>query len=88
MRHGDEQHGHPREPRVALDRQLSLASCDDPREPPFHKILLAGKLPYTIGGGIGQSRLCTLLPGKAHVGEVQASVWGTQTHETREAAGI
>ena len=41
----------------------------------FHKMLLNGELPYTIGGGIGQSRLCMLLLGKAHIGEVQASIW-------------
>ncbi|MDO4806977.1 MAG: aspartate--ammonia ligase [Coriobacteriales bacterium] len=63
----------------SLDRQLTIAGCDDRRELPFHKALLAGELPATIGGGIGQSRLCMLLLGKAHVGEVQASVWDAQT---------
>jgi aspartate--ammonia ligase len=51
-------------------------------------MLLAGELPYTIGGGIGQSRLCMLLLGCAHVGEVQASVWDTETTETCKAAGV
>lgn len=70
----------------SLDRQLTIAGCDDRRELPFHKALLAGELPATIGGGIGQSRLCMLLLGKAHVGEVQASVWDTATVELcREA---
>ncbi len=72
----------------SLDRQLTLAGCDDRRTLPFHKMLLAGELPYTIGGGIGQSRLCMLLLGKAHVGEVQASVWDDQTVEICRAAGV
>ena len=49
--------------------------CDNRRALPFHKALLAGELPLTIGGGIGQSRLCMLILGKAHIGEVQASIW-------------
>lgn len=57
----------------SLDRQLTLAGCDDRRELPFHKMLLEGKLPLTIGGGIGQSRVSMYLLGKAHIGEVQAS---------------
>ena len=72
----------------SLDRQLTIAGCDDRRELPFHKMLLAGELPLTIGGGIGQSRLCMLLLGKAHVGEVQASVWDAETMEACKAAGI
>ena len=72
----------------SLDRQLTIAGCDDHRELPFHKMLLAGELPYTIGGGIGQSRLCMLLLGCAHVGEVQASVWDAETMEACEAAGV
>ncbi|MDO4532757.1 MAG: aspartate--ammonia ligase [Coriobacteriia bacterium] len=72
----------------SLDRQLTIAGCDDRRELPFHKMLLAGELPLTIGGGIGQSRLCMLLLGKAHVGEVQASVWDAETLEACQAAGI
>ena len=55
----------------SLDRQLTEAGCDDRRALPFHKALLAGELPYTIGGGIGQSRLCMLLLGSAHIGEGQ-----------------
>ena len=72
----------------SLDRQLTLAGCDDRRELPFHKALLAGELPYTIGGVIGQSRLCMLLLAKAHVGEVQASIWDEQTVAACEAAGV
>jgi len=71
-----------------LDRQLSISGCDDRRALPFHQALLAGELPQTIGGGIGQSRLCMLLLGKAHVGEVQASVWDAQTVAACEEAGI
>ena len=72
----------------SLDHQLTIAGCDNRRELPFHKMLLAGELPYTIGGGIRQSRLCMLLLGFAHVGEVQASVWDTETMAACEAAGI
>ena len=72
----------------SLDRQLTLSGCDDRRELPFHKMLLAGELPSTIGGGIGQSRLCMLLLGKVHVGEVQASVWDEATVTTCKDAGI
>ena len=54
----------------------------------FHKLLLEGELPLTIGGGIGQSRLCMLLLGKAHIGEVQASVWDEETIEACHDAGV
>ena len=72
----------------SLDRQLTLAGCDERRELPYHKMLLAGELPLTIGGGIGQSRLSMLLLGKAHIGEVQASIWDEDTVARCEAAGI
>ena len=72
----------------SLDRQLTIAGCDDRRTLPFHKALLAGELPYTIGGGIGQSRLCMLLLGKAHIGEVQSSVWDDDTRRICREAGI
>ena len=72
----------------SLDRQLTIAGCDNRRELPFHQMLLNGELPSTIGGGIGQSRLCMLLLGKAHVGEVQASVWDPETVEACNAAGV
>ena len=55
---------------------------------PFHKMLLDGTLPLTMGGGIGQSRLCMLLLGKAHVGEVQVSLWDDDTVAACEKAGI
>ena len=72
----------------SLDRQLTEAGCNDRRNLPFHKALLAGELPYTIGGGIGQSRLCMLLLGSAHIGEVQCSVWDQDTREKCAKAGI
>ena len=72
----------------SLDRQLSIAGCDNRRGLPFHKALLAGELPYTIGGGIGQSRLCMLLMGNAHIGEVQSSVWDEETRTRCAQAGI
>ena len=72
----------------SLDRQLTISGCDDRRKLTYHKMLLAGELPLTIGGGIGQSRLSMLLLGKAHVGEVQASVWDDETTAACEKAGI
>ena len=72
----------------SLDRQLTAAGCDDRRNLTFHKLLLEGKLPLTIGGGIGQSRLCMFLLGKAHIGEVQASVWDPATMEACQDAGV
>ena len=72
----------------AMDRQLKERGCDDRRELPFHKMLLAGELPLTIGGGIGQSRLCMLMMGCAHIGEVQSSIWDKATVEGCKKAGI
>lgn len=62
----------------SLHEQLEKADCLDREKLPFHRQLLKGELPYTIGGGIGQSRLCMLLLGKAHIGEVQASAWPSE----------
>ncbi len=72
----------------SLDKQLSELGEDDRRKLPYHKMLLEGRLPLTIGGGIGQSRLCMLLLQKAHIGEVQASVWDQETIEVCEKYGI
>ena len=72
----------------SLDRQLTERGCDDRRSLPFHKMLLAGELPLTIGGGIGQSRLCMLMMGSAHIGEVQSSIWDEETKKGCKAAGI
>ena len=63
----------------SLDKQLTLAACDDRRKLPFHSMLLNNELPLTIGGGIGQSRLCMLMIGCAHIGEVQSSIWDSET---------
>ncbi len=73
---------------AALDRQLTAAGCDDRRALPFHKMLLEGQLPLTIGGGIGQSRLSMFLLGKAHIGEVQVSVWDDETMQACRDAGV
>ena len=73
---------------ASLDKQLRLSGCDDRRELPYHKMLLNGELPLTIGGGIGQSRLSMLLLGKAHIGEVQASIWDEDTVKRCEQAGV
>ncbi|MBO5598101.1 MAG: aspartate--ammonia ligase [Oribacterium sp.] len=62
----------------SLAAQLKKAGCEERAELPYHKMLLNSELPYTIGGGIGQSRLCMLLLDRAHIGEVQASIWPQQ----------
>ena len=72
----------------SMDRQLRLAGCDERRALPYHKMLLNGELPLTIGGGIGQSRVSMLLLGKAHIGEVQASIWDNQTIKLCEERGV
>ncbi len=72
----------------SLDEQLTKSSCDHRRKLSFHAALLAGELPLTMGGGIGQSRLCMLLLGKAHIGEVQVSVWDKDTLSRCKCAGI
>ena len=73
---------------AALDRQLTVSGCDDRRSLMYHQMLLSGQLPQTIGGGIGQSRLSMLLLGKAHIGEVQASIWDADTIRICEDAGV
>ena len=72
----------------SMAEQLRLSGCEDRRELPFHKALLAGELPLTIGGGIGQSRICMVLLHKAHIGEVQASVWPAEILEACRDRGI
>ena len=73
---------------ASMDSQLRIRGCDDRRALPFHKMLLAGELPLTIGGGIGQSRLCMLMIGTCHIGEVQVSLWDKDTVDTCEKAGV
>ncbi len=72
----------------SLRRQLALAGCPERAKLPFHEMLLNGKLPLTIGGGIGQSRLCMVLLHKAHIGEVQASIWDDETLKACAADAI
>lgn len=72
----------------SLDRQLTIAGCDGRRVLPFHRMLLNGELPLTMGGGIGQSRVSMLLLGKAHIGEVQSSLWDETNTKACEDAGI
>ncbi len=72
----------------SLDRQLTLSGHGERRELPFHKMLLAGELPLTMGGGIGQSRLCMLMIGCCHIGEVQVSLWDGETVAACEKAGV
>ena len=72
----------------SLRRQLDEAGCPERAGLPFHKMLLEGKLPLTMGGGIGQSRMCMLMLGKAHVGEVQVSLWDDDTIAACKAAGV
>ena len=72
----------------SLDRQLREADCDSRRTLPFHRALLNGELPLTIGGGIGQSRLCMLLIGCCHIGEVQSGIWDWETAAACKNAGV
>jgi len=73
---------------ATLDKQLTLSGCDNRRNLTFQKMLLNGELPLTIGGGIGQSRLSMLLLKKAHIGEVQVSIWDDETIQTCASCGI
>ena len=73
---------------AALARQLKCAGCEERASLPFHRDLLEGRLPYTIGGGIGQSRICMFFLRKAHIGEVQSSYWTPETVSKCRDAGI
>lgn len=72
----------------SLDRQLKIRGEEDRKKLAFHKSLLEGEMPFSIGGGIGQSRLCMFLLQKAHIGEVQASIWPEEQMEKCRDAGI
>jgi len=72
----------------SLVKQLKLAGCEERLELPFHKDILEKRLPYTVGGGLGQSRICMFLLKKAHIGEVQVSVWPDEMVEVCEKANI
>ena len=73
---------------ASMDYQLNARGCNERRELPFHKMLLNGELPLTIGGGIGQSRLCMIMIDTCHIGEVQASLWDKETEQVCADAGI
>ncbi len=72
----------------SLAAQLKERGCEERAKLPFHSMLLRGELPLTIGGGIGQSRLCMLMMGCAHIGEVQSSIWDKATRDGCQSAGI
>ena len=72
----------------SLDRQLSISGCDDRRELDFQKAVLNKELPYTIGGGIGQSRICMFFLRKAHIGEVHVSIWPDEMRKSAKERGI
>lgn len=72
----------------ALMRQLEVRDCVERKDLMFHKALLNGELPYTIGGGIGQARICMFYLRKAHIGEVIASVWPDEVVEALESQGV
>lgn len=72
----------------SLARQLKLAGCEERAELPFQKAILDKKLPYTVGGGIGQSRICMFYLRKAHIGEVQVSIWPDEVREKAARYGI
>ena len=74
--------------RAALEKQLWLKNAGDRKKLYFHSLLLEGKLPQTMGGGIGQSRLCMLLLQKCHIGEVQAGLWPDEVLTECEKAGV
>ena len=71
----------------SLDRQLSISGCDDRRELDFQKAVLNKELPYTIGGGIGQSRICMFFLRKAHIGEVHVSIWPDEMRKSAKERG-
>lgn len=74
--------------KKALEEQLALSGCEERKQLEFHKLLLEEKLPFTIGGGIGQSRLCMFFLKKAHIGEVQASIWPEEMIKQCERSNI
>ncbi|MDY5730360.1 MAG: aspartate--ammonia ligase, partial [Eubacteriales bacterium] len=71
-----------------LEKQLELANCEHRKNLEYHSMLLQGALPLTVGGGIGQSRLCMLLVGNIHIGEVQSSLWDQTTYTTCARRGV
>lgn len=74
--------------KKALLSQLKKAGCEERKDLPFQKAIINEELPYTIGGGIGQSRICMFFLRKAHIGEVQCSIWPEEIRKEAEAHGI
>ena len=74
--------------KEVLAEQLAKAGCEDRAELDFQKAILNDELPYTVGGGIVQSRICMFFLRKAHIGEVQSSIWDEETHRVFREAGI
>ena len=72
----------------SLDRQLKLAGCEERRELPYHQMLLRGQLPLTIAVVLARGRLCMLMIGCCHIGEIQVSLWDQETMDTCEEAGV
>ncbi|MBE5893619.1 MAG: aspartate--ammonia ligase [Lachnospiraceae bacterium] len=72
----------------SMKKQLEKAGCPERASLPYHKAVLNDELPYTIGGGIGQSRICMFLLRKAHIGEVQCSLWSDETMQGAEEKGL
>ena len=72
----------------ALLSQLEKAGCMDRVNLPYHQAIIKEELPYTIGGGIGQSRICMFFLRKAHIGEVQSSIWPEETMKECEEKGV
>lgn len=72
----------------ALEKQLKISGCEERASLPFQKALLNGELPYTVGGGIGQSRICLYFLRKAHIGEVQSSIWTEEDLALAESKGV
>ena len=72
----------------SIKTQLDKAGCPERAQLPFQKAIIDGKLPYTIGGGIGQSRICMFFLRKAHIGEVQSSIWPDEDVAKATAAGV
>ena len=74
--------------KIALEKQLKERGCEERRELAYHKALLNEELPYTIGGGIGQSRMCMYFLRKAHIGEVHSSFWDEKTLNECKEKGV
>ncbi|HQH24473.1 MAG TPA: aspartate--ammonia ligase [Bacteroidales bacterium] len=74
--------------RKSMERQLEISGCQDRRDLLFHRLLLDGQLPLSIGGGIGQSRLCMFLLKKLHIGEVQSSIWPSDLKKQYEGKNV